>query len=185
MLRKLPPLALIFAVACSRPPDSSNASSSNSQALPFDRQPRTSGASPSQSLIPPSARIPAGTPLVVRLSQPISSATAHIGDSFEGSLDEPVVVDQQTLLPGGTLLSGQVLDAKPASGMRDSGYLRITIVSFQRGGKTSPIATSSIFRNQPYPSRPLTSGSKKAKNDVLFTPDHHLTFRLAQAVDIQ
>jgi hypothetical protein len=126
--------------------------------------------------------IPEGTFLTIRLSKPLSSVSAHAGDGFEGEIDEPVVVDQQTLLPRGSQVSGRVLDAKSAEGPRDPGYLRVTLISVNGAGKTILIDTSSIFaKATPRPSASTTSAS----NDVLFAPDRRLTFRLAQAVNLQ
>jgi len=128
--------------------------------------------------------VPEGTFLTVRLSKPLSSVSSHAGDSFEGTIDEPIVVDQQTLLPRGSQVSGRVLDAKSADGPRDPGYLRVTLVSVNAAGRTVLIDTSSIFaKATPRPS--AAGGPAPTSNDVLFTPDRRLTFRLAQAVDLQ
>jgi len=126
--------------------------------------------------------IPEGTFLTVRLSKPLSSVSAHAGDGFEGTIDEPIVVDEQTLLPRGTQVSGRVLDAKSAVGQRNPGYLRVTLVSVNAAGRTVLIDTSSIFAKA---TPRLATGAAPPSNDVLFTPDHALTFRLAQAVDLQ
>jgi len=181
-LRTIPlALALAFIPACSRPPASPDSSDSQ-QRLPFDKEPPASTSS-NHSLIPPTT-IPEGTFLTVRLSKPLSSVSAHAGDGFEGAIDEPVVVDQQTLLPRGAKVSGRVLDAKSADGPRNPGYLRVTLVSVNAAGRTVLIDTSSIFaKAAPRPS--AAGGPESAPNDVLFTPDRRLTFRLAQAIDLQ
>ncbi|MFZ1916638.1 MAG: hypothetical protein WAU58_03625 [Terriglobales bacterium] len=173
-------LTLALLPACSRPPASPN----GQQSLPFDKEPPAS-TSFSQSLIPPTM-IPEGTFLTVRLSKPLSSVSAHAGDGFEGAIDEPVVVDQQTLLPRGSKISGRVLDARSADGPRNPGYLRITLVSVNAAGRTVLIDTSSIFAKATPPNdRPPAGGTASAPSDVLFTPDRRLTFRLAQAIDLQ
>jgi hypothetical protein len=174
-------LAFVFTPACSRPPASPD-SSSSLQRLPFDQQTPASTSS-SRSLIPPTM-IPEGTFLTVRLSKPLSSVSAHAGDGFEGTIDESIVVDQQTLLPRGAKVSGRVLDAKSADGPRNPGYLRVTLVSVNAGGRTVLIDTSSIFaKATPRPS--AAAGPASAPNDVVFTADRRLTFRVAQAIDLQ
>ncbi|MFZ0479954.1 MAG: hypothetical protein WAL71_12460 [Terriglobales bacterium] len=176
-------ITLAFTLACSRPtalPDSS----SNAPELPFNRGSRPS-ASSDPSLVPFAARLSEGTFLTVRLSKPLSSASAHAGDSFEGTVDDPIMVDQQTLLPRGTPVSGRVLDAKPSAGLRNSGYLRITLVSVNSGGKTLLVDTSSIFSKGALPSdHPSAGAPPPIVGDVVFTPDRRLTFRLAQSVDL-
>src|ERR1039457_4762465 len=89
-------LALGLICGCGRPP-AEDASNSDSQNLPFDRQPRSTGISPSQSLIPSSTKLPEGTPIPVRLQTALSSASAHAGDTFYATVDEPVTIDGQTL----------------------------------------------------------------------------------------
>ncbi len=189
ILSRLPILILAFALACTRPPAPPD-SGASSQRLPFDHETPPS-VSVNQSLIPSALRLSEGTFLTVRLSKPLSSASAHTGDSFDGTLDEPVVVDQQTLLPRGTRVSGRVLDSTPSADPRNPGYLRITLVSLNANGKTILIDTSSIFtKAAPRSGRPFSDGSSPASskppsNDALFIPDHRLTFRVAQAVDLQ
>jgi len=157
-------LLLSLLCACGRPPSDSGdnaANSADSQKLPFDRQPPSTGITPSQALIPSAAKLPEGTPIPIRLLSPLSSASSHAGDSFSATIDEPVVIDGQTLLAPGTAASGRVLEAKPAARSRggspesspesrresslEPGYLRIVLVSLNVGGKPVMIETSSIF----------------------------------------
>ena len=52
-----------------------------------------------------SQTIPAGTRLSVRTSSEITSATANVGDRFEGRLASSVVVDGKTVAKAGLLLA--------------------------------------------------------------------------------
>lgn len=182
MTRVLTIVTLLFlqltVCSCRRPtgvPDSDT-----SQKLPFDREP-SKGTTPTQSLIPPT-RIPEGTSLTVRLAQPISSASTRPGESIDCSLDDPIVIDEQTLIPRGSQIKGRVLDAKPSSGIDDPGYLRIALVSVDVRGAILPIDSSSIFSKAPvHPDH----SSPHFPNDVLIPPDRRLTFRLARAIDLQ
>ena len=194
--------------ACGRPPAENASNSAESQKLPFDRQPRSTGIAPSQSLIPSTTKLPEGTPIPIRLLSALSSASSHAGDSFSATLDEPVVIDGQTLVARGTAATGRVLEAKPFASSpgnsRESslgrslepGYLRIVLVSLNVGGKPVMIETSSIFakggsrgeRNPPTGkasgASQQDSGKGRDKNIVLGI-DRRLNFRLAQAVDLQ
>ncbi len=129
--------------------------SANNQALPFDRQSQSGGISPTQTLVPAARRLPAGTPITVRLQNTVSSKSSHSGDSFESVLDEPIVIDSQTVVPRGAALTGRVLAAKSSGRLHDPGYLRITLVSLNLPGKPVEIETSSIF---------LKGGSHKKRN---------------------
>jgi len=185
LLRAIPPLALGLALACSGPPRPPH-SASNSQRLPFDHPTSPSGSS-NQPLIPSPMGLPEGTFLTVRLSKTLSSETAHAGDGFQGVIDDPVVVDQQTVLASGAVVNGRVLDAKASAGPHNPGYLRITLVSLNVGGKIILIDTSSnLTKATPRSDRPSATGlAVSVSNDVVFSPDRRLTFRLAQAIDLQ
>jgi hypothetical protein len=124
-------------------------------ALPFDRQAQAGGISPTRTLVPTAKKLPAGTPITVRLQSTVSSKSSHSGDSFESVLDEPIVLESQTVVPRGATLTGRVLAAKSSGRLHDSGYLRITLVSLKVQGKPVEIETSSIF---------LKGGSHKKRN---------------------
>jgi hypothetical protein len=182
--------------ACSRPPaDESN--SADLQKLPFDRTPRSTGVSPSQSMIPSTTRLPEGTPIPIRLQSALSSASAHAGDSFYGFVDDAVMVDGQTLVGSGTPATGRVLEAKAATNSRESsqepGYLRIVLVSLNVDGKPVAIETSSIFAKggSRQERNPSTAGAatkvrgRDREKDIVFGVDRRLDFRLAQTADLQ
>jgi hypothetical protein len=101
------------------------------------------GISPTAALTP--ASLPAGTPITVRLQAAISSATAHSGDAFEAALDDPIVVDEQTIVPRGAAVTGRVVAAKSSGRLQDPGYLRLTLATIEINGKALPVQASSIF----------------------------------------
>jgi len=197
-------LTLSLLCACGRPPADNSSSYADSQKLPFDGQPRSTGISPSQSLIPSATKLPEGTPIPIRLQSALSSRSSRAGDTFSATLDEPVVIDGQTLVARGTPATGRVLEAKPSGRSLESslesslepGYLRIVLVSLNVGGRTVMIETSSIFakggsREERNPATGAASGasqkdSQKDKDkDVVFGIDRRLNFRLAQTSDLQ
>ena len=167
---------LVVVLGCGRRPDVPEPSSTNTQKLPFDRQSQADGVSPSHSLVPAATRLPEGTSITVRLRAALSSASAHAGDTFDGTVEEPVAVDGQTLVARGAAVVGRVLDAKHSEG-KENGYLRIALVSVAVGGKTILLETSSIFAK---------GGARDggAAKDLVFTPERRLTFHLTQGVDL-
>ncbi|HEY6302195.1 MAG TPA: hypothetical protein VIX14_03940 [Terriglobales bacterium] len=195
-------LTVSLLCACGRPPSDNVSSSADSQKLPFDRQPQSSGIgiSPSQSLIPSSTKLPEGTPIPIRLLSALSSASSHAGDTFSATIDEPVVIDGQTLIAPGTSATGRVLEARASADSRGSspesslgsslepGYLRIVLVSLEVGGRTVMIETSSIFakggpREERSPAKGAVAG--RSRKDIVLGRDRRLDFRLAQTVDLQ
>ncbi len=200
-------LMLSLLCACGRPPSDSGdnaANSADSQKLPFDRQPPATGITPSQALIPSTSKLPEGTAIPIRLLSALSSASSHAGDTFSATIDEPVVIDGQTLVERGTSPTGRVLEAKASAGSRGSptesssgsspgsslepGYLRIVLVSLEVGGRTVMIETSSIFakggpRDERSPAKGAVAGG--SRKDIVLGRDRRLDFRLAQTVDLQ
>jgi hypothetical protein len=178
-------LSLALSGACGRP---TGENAADSQKLPFDRKPNSTGISPSRSVIPSTTKLPEGTPIAVRLQSALSSVTSHAGDTFRASIDEPVAVDGQTLIARGTAASGRVLEAKPSGRSLEPGYLRVVLESVNVDGKPVMIETSSIFakggsRDERSPAGGAASGA--GQKDIVFGIDRRLNFRLAQTVDLQ
>jgi hypothetical protein len=190
--RLLMGLALMLYSGCSRQqgllPPKENAQTSP---IPFDNPSRSEGISPTQAFASPS--IPAGTAIVIRLQSSLSSAESHSEDRFQAVLEEPIVVQGQTLAPGGTAITGRVLAAK-ASESREPGYLRLTLSSAVLNGKAVDVHASSIFckggprehrrsaSSGELPPAPVSSAGTK---DVQFSTGHRLTFRLIQPLPLQ
>lgn len=99
--------------------------------------------------------VPANTAIYVRLQQSISSATAQSGQNFSAELDEPLVVEGQTLAPKGAAVTGKVVAARDSGHLHNAGYLRITLSSITLNGKTVPLQTNSVF---------VSGGSYKKRN---------------------
>lgn len=76
-----------------------------------------------------SSSLPAGTPVVVRINERLSSETAHAGDSFTGSLARPLVVNGRTRFSQGTAVTGRVISAKKSGRLSDPGVLELRLVS--------------------------------------------------------
>jgi hypothetical protein len=181
-LRGVVIFAAVLSISCGKPTGVPPPSPGNPQKLPFDREARSSGISPSQSLIPPAKRLAEGTAMTVRLRKALSSARAESGESFEGTLDDPVVMSGQSLIARGALVTGRVLDAKPSTGDCDPGYLRIALVSVNVADKPILIETSSIFAKGALQGD--DTNRKDKDKDVVFGPDRRLTFHLAQPIDL-
>lgn len=179
---------MLTCVACSRPPQDGGSFSRDAQLLPFDRQPKSSGRSPSQSLFQSDAKLPEGATISVTLRNPVSSATAHTGDTFSAIVDEPLIVDGQILVPRGTMATGRVLEAKNSGSLLEPGYFRIVLLSLNLAPRPVAIETSSIFakggpREEINVSAGIAAGA--AHEDVSFESGRRLNFRLAQTVDLQ
>jgi hypothetical protein len=189
-------LALIafvsFILSCGRPTGMASDQNADAQKLPFDRAPRNAGISPTRSIVPSARQIPAGTAIVVSLERSLSSTTAHSDETFTALLDEPIVVEGQTVVAPGAPVTGRVLDARHASSSRDPGYLRISLSSLGINGKQFAIDTSSLFAkggSREYRgSSDVASGMESGKSsskEIVFAPGRRLGFRLTQSLDLQ
>jgi len=141
-------LALACTLACDKAtgvPGDDSASATDPQNMPFEREERSAGISPSRSLVPGVSKLPEGTPITIRLQSAVSSTVSNAGDSFEGTLDDPIVIEGQTAIPRGAPVTGKVLAAKASGRLLDPGYLRIALVSIKVEGRPVAIETSSLF----------------------------------------
>ncbi len=90
------------------------------------------------------ATIPAGTTLVVALEQSVSTLRSHAGDEIVVRTVLPVRVGNGAEIPEGSLISGQVTDAR--SGGQDSGppELGLRFTALKIDGDTHEITTELV-----------------------------------------
>ena len=139
-------LLLILLTGCSRSTGLQQADATTNEAgMPFDQTTPQGGIVPSNSMIPGPTAIPAGTPVTVRLQSSVSSESASSGDRFDAVLEQPIVVQGQTLVPRGAEVTGRIVAAKKSGRLHDPGYLRLALASISINQKAVPVQTSSIF----------------------------------------
>jgi hypothetical protein len=95
---------------------------------------------------PPPLVVPAGTHLVIRVGNSITSKTANPGDTFTGSLAHAVTVGGLVAIPAGAGVSGTVVDAKSPGKFKGEGVLSITLTAVNAGGAPVAIKTSTYTR---------------------------------------
>lgn len=113
--------------------------------LPFEHNSQLPGISPSDYLIPLRRIVPVGTMVTIRLQFGLSSAVAHTGDLFAAILDQPLIIQGQTLALPGAPVVGRVVAAQSSGPLHASGYLRLTLASITINGKLVPVGSSTIF----------------------------------------
>jgi len=152
------------------------------QQLPFERAPNRRGLPPTSSV----ADMPAGTVISVRLETPLSSASSHEGEAFEGVLDDPIVVRGKVVASRGTMVAGRVVAAKASDGQQTSGYLRLTLSAIALHGRSQAIQTSSLFEKggsaEVLATASIASPPNAGAQDVELDANSRLTFRLQETV---
>ncbi|HKS73802.1 MAG TPA: hypothetical protein VJQ82_11450 [Terriglobales bacterium] len=138
-------LVLLMTVACSHEPliESLDDPAPDNSQLPFERSPNPKGIPPTSAIR--YLGIPAGTPLAIRLQAALSSEAAHSGDSFQAFLDEPIIIQGQTVVPRGASVSGRIVAARPSDGLQHPGYLRLTLSAILIDDKSQAVQTTSRF----------------------------------------
>ena len=92
---------------------------------------------------PPPLVVPAGTSLVIRMGNTIDTKTANAGDSFTGTLAQPVAVNGEVAIPSGAGVAGTVVDSKSPGRFKGAGDLVITLNSINVRGVPTTISTNS------------------------------------------
>jgi len=107
---------------------------------------QTSPPPPQPPVPPKKVTIPAGTQLTVRLDNPLDSERNQVGDTFHGSLSNPIVLDGETVIPSGADVVGRVADVKSAGRFAGNSVLTLELTSLSAHGRTYNIQTNQWTR---------------------------------------
>jgi hypothetical protein len=86
--------------------------------------------------------IPVGKTIIVRLAQPLSSKESQEGQSFSGSVAEPVEAGGQTVIERGAAVHGTVVAAKAMGHFKGGALLQLRLNSVTIKGERRPVETS-------------------------------------------
>jgi hypothetical protein len=85
--------------------------------------------------------IPAGTTISVRTIDTIDSRTNHVGDRFEASLEQPLIVDGNVVAAKGADVYGRLEESKETGTFTGRSDLKLALTGIVVDGKTVPIVT--------------------------------------------
>jgi hypothetical protein len=108
-------------------------------------------AAPAES---PGVLVPAGTSINIKIGAKLTSETANAGDTWTGTVEEPVVIGTAAPIPAGSVVTGVIEAAKPAK-KGDRAMLLLGITSVTVNGKN--IAIHAV-------SDSMIAGSTRARN---------------------
>jgi hypothetical protein len=175
----------LLTVGCSRPTAGLHPEgAAESHATPF--QGKGGGATdvgnhsyssndPSETEVPfqTSRVLPAGTLLIVRLKATLVASGSE--SPFEGALDEPIVMDGDTVVPRDATVSGRIESAHLSKAAPERGYVRLVLNSVEVDGVSVPIQTASLFARQ-------RSAADVDSRAIRLHKGRRLTFRLKEPV---
>ncbi len=107
--------------------------------------PQPSASDPAPIPQPHEVEIPAGTNLVVRLGEPLSSDNNYAGDTFRGTLAEPLIRDGFIIADRGSKVLGRVVTADKAGRTHGVSELRVALTEINTtDGQRITVETNSV-----------------------------------------
>ena len=88
--------------------------------------------------------IPADTLITVRMIDAVDSRTARPGETFRASLDNPVIVDGQEVIPRGSDVLAKLVDDQQSGKIQGRTVLTLGLVSISVRGQMVDVATKDV-----------------------------------------
>jgi len=102
--------------------------------------------SPAASPQPEQITIPANTEIDVRLDRSIATNRVAPGDPFYATVDDPVVVDGESVIPAGSPVKGKVLSVREAGRWHGVAELRLALDAVEINGNDYDLHSSTFAR---------------------------------------
>lgn len=109
--------------------------------------PAPASAAPAAAPAPAEAagiEIPARTPITVRMIDSVDSRTNHLGQTFQASVDEPVVVEGQTVIPRGTDAVVKLVEDKESGKISGRTELKLVLMSLRVNDRLVDVSTDVV-----------------------------------------
>ncbi len=88
--------------------------------------------------------IPSGSQIVVRMIDDVDSERDQVGQTFRASIDEPIVLNGETVVPRGADVVAKLIDEKQSGKLTGTAELTLDLVSLTVNGKTIDIMTQEV-----------------------------------------
>jgi hypothetical protein len=92
--------------------------------------------------------VPEGTTLRMRINQHISVKTSRAGDTFDGTMVDPVLVNGAEVIPAGSLAQGRVVQAHRRGHFKGRSVLELRLVGVDVNGRHYHLDTSTVARTK-------------------------------------
>jgi len=116
--------------------------------------PQTTPTTPPPPPPPQKVTIPSGTGLTVRLVDAIDSEKNQVGDTFHATLNTPLSIDGEVVVPSGSDVQGHLANVKSAGKFAGQSIVVLQLDSITSGGSTYNIQTDQYSKQ----------GSSRGKN---------------------
>ncbi|HYK87699.1 MAG TPA: hypothetical protein VE398_02945 [Acidobacteriota bacterium] len=105
---------------------------------------REVASTPSRSLPPAAASntLPSGTAVTIRTTTVIDTDRNRVGDSFDATIEDPVVLGDQTVFPRGTPVKGRIAYAKESGRIAGQSQLVLELTEIDANGKRYTLNTT-------------------------------------------
>src|SRR5438067_13011727 len=90
--------------------------------------------------------IPVGATIRVRVIDRLSSEETQVGDTFHGTLDERIEVNDKVLFPKGSDVMGRVTDAHRTGRLSEPGEVDLVLVTMRSGTIAESVHVESLMR---------------------------------------
>ena len=127
-----------------------SAPSAADSSLPHRRAPQDNVFRPetggTASLPPAFVELPQGTNLVVRMIDGVDSEVNRVGQTFAASLDEPVLLNGEAVIPRGADVSVKLVDASESGKIAGRSELTLDLVSVKVNGRMVDVNSETVSR---------------------------------------
>jgi hypothetical protein len=96
---------------------------------------------------PPSAlgiTVPVDTPVTVRMIDSVNSQTARLGQTFRASVDEPIFVNGQSVIPRGADVLAKLVEDQQSGKIEGRAVLTLALVSINVNGQPVAVTSSDV-----------------------------------------
>lgn len=86
--------------------------------------------------------IDSGTPISVRLAEPIDSSKNRVGDTFRASLDAPIYAGDEVAVPSGATVIGRIVEVQDSGHFTGRAQLALELTSLSVNGRRYSLQTN-------------------------------------------
>lgn len=142
-------LLAVLTTACSKPNNNQPQTDNSAQPADNNSQQAANNApqqpeQPAQPRAPEVVTVPAGKVLTITLADAVGSKISQAGQTFSGTLAQPVEVHGETVIPAGAKVEGEVVDAKPLGRFKGGALLELKLDSVHVHGQQMPVQTAMV-----------------------------------------